>query len=82
MKKKDVLTTIVIYQSVMFEKAFDYPEEIEKAKTYLESLQRNYRGYYHMKILTDKEFKKLMGITEKVITDIQLSEAVGNLIRS
>ena len=79
MKKSHAITTWVLLQDgIMFDGAFDTKEEAEKRLSYY---NYNYKGYWTVKGMTDDEFKELMGITQKVISDPELSRAVGTLIR-
>ena len=79
MTTKRIITTWVLLQDgIMFDGSFDTQEEAESVKQHY---GRCYRGFWTIKGMTDKEFMKFMGITNKIITDPELSRAYGTLIR-
>jgi hypothetical protein len=78
MKTKILTTWVLLQDGIMFDGAFDTHDEAEARKQHNQSC---YRGFWTVKGMTDKEFMELMGITNKVITDPELSRAVGTLIR-
>ena len=75
--KKMITTWVLLEQGIMFDGAFDSYDEAENKRNYY---RQNYQGWWTIKGLTDREFKEMMGITSKIVTDMELSRAVGALL--
>ena len=80
MKKREykITTWVLLRDGIMFDGAYDTAKEAEQHCVHNNNC---YQGFWKVKGMTDKEFMELMGITNKVITDPELSRAVGTLIR-
>jgi hypothetical protein len=80
MKKNDckITTWVLLRDGIMFDGAYDTPEEAEQHRQHNNNC---YQGYWKVRGMTDKQFMEMMGITNKIITDPELSRAYGTLIR-